>query len=282
MIAIKYSKQKIILKIKSRQILYLTLNQTRLNKGLRQALSTGAFGSQSRKGLSQMLNRMNYLHSASYLRRVITPTIDASTNKMTSPRHLHNTQWGSMCPLETPEGHKTGIVKNLAMLECITINMNSQIPIIQNYLKGKIITLESVNKKKMHDLIKVFINGNWIGITKNIIKIQNDLRNMRFKGELEKNVSFVFDYKEKEFHIYTEGGRLIKPYLTVTNNKLNFKPEMLENVNTWDEFIAKYPNVIEYIDKEEEQNIMLAIFPEYIEKAYNIMTKKPIKNARRY
>lgn len=77
-----------------------------IEQGLRQALSTGAFGSQSRKGLSQMLNRMNHLHSASYLRRVITPTVDASTNKMTSPRHLHNTQWGSMCPLETPEGYK--------------------------------------------------------------------------------------------------------------------------------------------------------------------------------
>lgn len=75
-----------------------------IEQGLRQALSTGNFGSQSRKGLSQMLNRMNHLHSSSYLRRVITPTVDASTNKMTSPRHLHNTQYGSMCPLETPEG----------------------------------------------------------------------------------------------------------------------------------------------------------------------------------
>ena len=75
-----------------------------IEQGLRQALSTGAFGSQSRKGLSQMLNRMNHLHSLSYMRRVITPTVDASTNKMTSPRHLHNTQYGSMCPLETPEG----------------------------------------------------------------------------------------------------------------------------------------------------------------------------------
>lgn len=75
-----------------------------IEQGLRQALSTGAFGSQSRKGLSQMLNRMNYLHTLSSLRRVISPTVDASTNKMTSPRHLHNTQYGSMCPLETPEG----------------------------------------------------------------------------------------------------------------------------------------------------------------------------------
>ncbi|XWV25314.1 intein-containing DNA-directed RNA polymerase subunit 2 [Tupanvirus deep ocean] len=251
-----------------------------IEQGLRQALSTGAFGSQARKGLSQMLNRMNHLHSASYLRRVITPTVDASTNKMTSPRHLHNTQYGSMCPLETPEGPKTGIVKNMAMLEGITINMNSQIPIVERYMSGKIITLESVNKKKLHTYVKVFINGNWIGVTNDIIKIHNDLRNMRFRGELEKTVSLVFNYREKEFHVYTEGGRLVRPYLTVTNNQLNFKPEMLDNVNSWDEFIAKYPNVIEYIDKEEEQHIMLAIFPQYIDKARNIMTGKPSKNPK--
>ena len=81
------------------------IKPNQIEQGLRQALSTGTF-SQSRKGLSQMLNRMNHLHSSSYLRRIITPTVDASTNKMTSPRHLHNTQYGSMCPLETPEGKK--------------------------------------------------------------------------------------------------------------------------------------------------------------------------------
>lgn len=75
-----------------------------IEQGLRQALSTGLFGGQARKGLSQMLNRLNHLHSLSYMRRVITPTVDASTNKMTSPRHLHSTQYGSMCPLESPEG----------------------------------------------------------------------------------------------------------------------------------------------------------------------------------
>lgn len=174
---------------------------------------------------------------------------------------------------------KTGIVKNMAMLEGITISMNAQIPIIQKYLSDKIITLESVNKKKLHSYVKVFVNGSWLGVTDNIIKIHNDLRNMRFRGEIEKAVSLVMNYREHEFHVYTEGGRLLRPYLTVTNNKLNFKPEMLDNVATWDEFIAKYPTVIEYIDKEEEQNIMLAPFPEYIEKAYKIQTQKSLKSA---
>lgn len=175
---------------------------------------------------------------------------------------------------------KTGIVKNLAMMAGITVNMNSQIRIISNYLADKIMTLETVNKKKMHSYVKVFLNGNWLGVTRDILKIHDDLRNMRFRGEIEKFVGLVFNYKEKEFHIYTDGGRLIRPYLTVSDNKLNFKPEMLDDVSTWDEFMAKYNNVIEYVDKEEEQNIMLAIFPEYIDNAYRIMTQKPLKSSK--
>ncbi|QGR53808.2 DNA-directed RNA polymerase RPB2 [Moumouvirus maliensis] len=257
-----------------------------IEQGLRQALSTGVFGSQARKGLSQMLNRMNHLHSLSYLRRVITPTVDASTNKLTSPRHLHNTQYGSMDPLETPEGlssvsrPKTGIVKNMTMMESITISMNSQIPIIENYLSGKIIPLESVNRKKLHTYVKVFLNGNWLGVTDNIIKIHTDLRNMRFRGELHKHVSFDLNFRLAEFNIYTDGGRLIRPYLTVTDNQLNFKPEMLDQVSSWDEFMAKFPNVIEYVDKEEEQNMMLAVFPQYIEDARKLMMKKSLTNAK--
>ena len=175
---------------------------------------------------------------------------------------------------------KTGIVKNMAMLEGITISMNDQVKIVSDYIMDKIITLESVNKKKLHTYVKVFINGNFIGVTNKMIKIHDDLRGMRFRGELEKTVSLIPDYKLKEFHVYTDGGRLIRPYLTVKDNKLAFKSEMLDKVKSWDEFLAKFPNVIEYVDKEEEMNIMLAIFPEYIEKAHRIMNKKPLTRSK--
>lgn len=249
-----------------------------IEQGLRQALSTGTFGSQSRKGLAQMLNRLNHMNSLSYMRRVIYPITDASTNKMVAPRQLHNSQWAKMCPLETPEGAKTGFTKNMAMLTNITVAMHSQIPKIKKYLLGKIKPLETVNRKQLHTNVKVFINRCWIGMVKDFTKVQADLRRMRFHGELEKSVSFYFDYDQREFHIYTEGGRLIRPYLVVTDNELNFKPHMLEGVTGWDEFMLKYPEVIEYVDSEEEQNMMLAVFPAYVEKAKYIMKTKSVSN----
>lgn len=247
-----------------------------IEQGLRQALSTGAFGGQSRKGTAQMLNRTNHLHSGSYMRRVIIEGIDSANNKSTNPRHLHNTQYGSFCPLETPTGPKTGIVKNLSMMEDITINANNQLLIIQQYLAGKIITLESVSKRKLHQYVKVFLNGNWLGVTNDIIRIHAHLREMRFRGELEKTVSLPLNYQTKEFHIYTDGGRLIRPYLTVYDNELAFKPAMLEGIRSWVELMEKYPKVIEYVDKEEEQNMMLAVFPQYIDRARKIMNNPNI------
>ena len=251
-----------------------------IEQGLRQALSQGIFGSQARKGLSQMFSRLNHLHSASYLRRTITPTADASTNKMTAPRHLHVSHFNKLCPLESPEGPKTGLMKHLTLLTSISIAMNSQIPIIMDIIKKMIISIESVNKSKLHSYVKVFVNGNWIGLTSDIIKMHNLLREKRFRSEIERTVSLVMNYREKEFKIYTEGGRLIAPYLTVDSktNTLNFKPEMLEQVNTWDELLAKFPYIIEYLDCEEELNMMLAIFPSDIDAQRTIMSVAPPKS----
>ena len=245
-----------------------------IEQGIRQALSTGNFGARTGKGISQMMSRQNNLHSQAYLRRVVSLSIDASTNKMTSPRHLHVSQYGSMCPLETPDGAKIGLIKNFSLLETVTINVNSQIPIITRFLEGKLTSLNEIKTRHLHRFIKVFLNNNWIGSVRDVSKIHSSLRNMRFNGELDKMVSLVWNFSSREYHIYTEGGRVIRPYLTVTNNKLNFEPEMVDQVKTWDELLAKFPNIIEYIDKEEEHHIMLAVYPHDIDNARKIMEKK--------
>jgi DNA-directed RNA polymerase II subunit RPB2 len=252
-----------------------------IEQGLRQALSTGSFGANTNKGLSQQLNRMNYLHALSSLRRVITPLADASNNKLTGPRHLHVTQMFIMDPLETPEGPKTGIVKNMALLTTVSLNLTStQVPIIKDYLRGKITFLENVDdKKKFHSHYKILINGSLVGIVNvnAIDEIGYTLREKRFNGEIDRTTSLIMYSDIKEFHIYTDGGRLLRPYFTVTNNVLNFKPKMLEGITSWDEFLLKYPKIIEYVDVEEAQQMMLAITPEDLDVARAIMTKPVLR-----
>jgi DNA-directed RNA polymerase II subunit RPB2 len=64
------------------------------------------------------------------LRRVNTP-IERS-GKQAKPRQLHNTQWGMVCPAETPEGAACGLVKNLSLMSYISVGANSD-PVIGNF-----------------------------------------------------------------------------------------------------------------------------------------------------
>ncbi len=65
-----------------------------------------------RTGVSQLLDRTDYMATLSHLRRVISPLSRAQPHF--EARDLHATQWGRVCPSETPEGPNCGLVKNFA------------------------------------------------------------------------------------------------------------------------------------------------------------------------
>ncbi|KAJ5079877.1 intein-containing DNA-directed RNA polymerase ii subunit rpb2 precursor [Anaeramoeba ignava] len=74
-------------------------NSQIISDGLRYSLATGNWGasrSQDQKvGVSQPLNRLNYIATLSHLRRVNTPI--GREGKLAKPRQLHNTHWGIVC-----------------------------------------------------------------------------------------------------------------------------------------------------------------------------------------
>jgi DNA-directed RNA polymerase, beta subunit/140 kD subunit len=74
------------------------INQIKPNiieQGLQTALATGSWI--RRKGVAQMLPRLTYLQTISFLRRIDAPGGDASTNKLTGPRHLHPSSIRWLC-----------------------------------------------------------------------------------------------------------------------------------------------------------------------------------------
>src|SRR5439155_17223652 len=112
--------------------------------------------------------------------------------------------------------------------------------------------------------------------------IHNGLKELRFRGEIDKTVGLVLNFIKKEYNIFTEGGRLTRPFLTVDKDKniLNFQPGMLEGITTWNEFVIKFPHVIEYLDIDEQlTSMMLATFPHYIKMNQKLMSNPPLKSA---
>ena len=83
--------------------LYKIIKSTTLESGLKYGLATGNWGmktNNTKVGIAQVLSRLTYVSTLSHLRRINTPT--EKTGKLVAPRKLHPTQWGIVCPAETP------------------------------------------------------------------------------------------------------------------------------------------------------------------------------------
>ncbi|MBU1202321.1 MAG: DNA-directed RNA polymerase subunit B'' [Nanoarchaeota archaeon] len=77
-----------------------------------------------RKGISQRIERLNFLQTQSHLQRVVSPL--SSSQENFEARALHPTHLGRLCPSETPEGTNIGLRKNLALLANITQEENEE------------------------------------------------------------------------------------------------------------------------------------------------------------
>lgn len=71
-----------------------------------------------RKGISQRIERLNFLQTQSHLQRVVSPL--SSSQENFEARALHPTHIGRLCPSETPEGTNIGLRKNFALLASVT------------------------------------------------------------------------------------------------------------------------------------------------------------------
>jgi DNA-directed RNA polymerase beta subunit len=71
-----------------------------------------------RKGVSQRIERLNFLQTQSHLQRVVSPL--SSSQENFEARSLHATHMGRLCTSETPEGTNIGLRKNLAILASIS------------------------------------------------------------------------------------------------------------------------------------------------------------------
>ena len=246
--------------------IYKIMKSTTIENGINRALSTGDFSikqaNSSKVGVAQVLNRLTYVASLSHLRRINTPL--EKSGELIAPRKLHNTTWGFLCPAETPEGQSIGVVKNISYMAHLTIPTNSSS--LHEYVKPMIVRVDDVESKELHDKVKVFINGAWVGVAKDPIELYHDMKDKKYRGIINVYTSIIFDYKSLEIRICSDGGRLTRPVLRVRDNKAIITPEIVAKVAskelTWNDLVTSCrltDSVIEYIDPEEQNYSMIAM-----------------------
>ena len=256
--------------------IYKIVKSSTIENGLKRALATGDFGikniNSNKMGVAQVLNRLTYISSLSHLRRVNTP-IDKS-GKLIPPRKQHNTQWGYICPAESPEGQSVGVVKNLSYMCHISLPSGSET--IYNILEKHVVTFENTTPKKIYNKVKIFINGNWIGYVINPKKIYNMLKNAKYQGIINIYVSIIFNYTLKEIRINTSAGRPTRPLFRIENNKLlltnTIENQILKNKVSWNDLLVNHKykkSIIEYIDPMEQNSAMIAMNTDHLKDSNN-------------
>lgn len=249
---------------------YKIVKSTTIDSGLKYALSTGNWGIKSNKnkqGVAQVLNRMTYNATLSHLRRVNTPI--EKSGKLIQPRKLHATQWGIICPAETPEGAGVGLVKNMAVMANITICSNSTN--VREIVEEQLGVI-SFGEKTGYDVemfthyTHVLINGDIVGIHHHPEELYNKLKDMKRCGAINVYTSVVWNIQNNEISISTEGGRCVRPLFIVEDNKCRLTEDVIKKLKegqlSWIELICgndDIPSVVEYMDVEETNSALIAM-----------------------
>jgi len=253
---IEYSLQKVARRKKFYSLKTIA-KSTLFTHRIESAIATGSWIGE-RSGVTQNMDKTNYLAMLSQLQRVSSMLPGEQENFLA--RTLHPTHYGRFCPTETPEGTEIGLRKNLAILSKVSthIDFNEQ----QLFKKFSDLGL---NKDSGKD---VFFNGRFIGFVESMQDFASKVRNARRNGDLPREMSVKVDSLLESISISTEVGRVLRPLIIVENGTSKLKDEHLvmleENKIKWSDIIQQ--GIIEYIDAAEEDNALVALYPQNIEK----------------
>ena len=157
---------------------------------------------------------------------------------MIGQRKLHSSQFGIICPVETPDGGNIGIKKHMSVLCHITFGTDPQPVVNLCYYELDVVPLENINTADVYNNVKVFVNGRWIGINNDPLKLMYLPKLYRRNGLINIFTSLSFVIEQKEIHIFTDGGRCCRPVYIVKDNKLNignlFFEKLQNNTINWD------------------------------------------------
>ncbi len=227
---------------------------------LNNAIATGNWG-RGRVGITQLLDRTNYLSTISHLRRVQSPL--SRTQPNFEARDLHSTHFGRICPSETPEGSNCGLVKNLALSAIISISVPSDDLIEKLYELGTNHFLD-VRDSVKKDGTRVFVDGKLIGYNKDGEKLAESLRELRRSSKINSHIGISIHQPENEgatkrLYVNCNAGRVLRPLIIIKDDKLTLTAELLDKLSTkliaWHDLLRM--GVIELVDANEEENCLI-------------------------
>jgi len=236
---------------------------------LNNAIATGNWG-RGRVGVTQLLDRTNYLSTLSHLRRVQSPL--SRTQPNFEARDLHSTHFGRICPSETPEGSNCGLVKNLALSAIISVSVPSE-EIVEKLYELGTDYFTDVKDSVKKDGTRIFVDGKLIGYHKDGEKLASSLRELRRTNKIHRHVGISIHIPEQEgatkrLYVNCNAGRVLRSLIIVKDGKSALTPDLLDKILkklvSWEDLIRM--GVIELIDANEEENCFITFDDKHIKK----------------
>lgn len=241
-----------------------------LSQRMFHALATGNWVG-GRAGVSQLLDRTCNMSTLSHLRRVTSPLTRSQPHF--EARDLHPTQWGRLCPNETPEGQNCGLVKNCALIVDISEGYDEER--VKQLLFD--LGLKTVEGQDVTDT-RVYVNGDLIGTYDKPEELVEEIRQRRRQNLLSHEVNIRYDREMNDIFINCDEGRVRRPLLVVRDGKLLLTKKHLEDLRAgrinWNNLIED--GVVEYVDAEEEENAYIAVFEHELTKEHTHMEIDPM------
>eukprot|EP00760_Papus_ankaliazontas_P006674 PhM_4_TR13134/c0_g1_i1/m.14396/K03021/RPC2, POLR3B; DNA-directed RNA polymerase III subunit RPC2 len=212
------------------------------------------------KGVTQVLSRQSYISSLGSMTK-LSSTFD-KTRKVAGPRALHTSQWGMVCPSDTPEGESCGLVKNFSLL-CQVTNDNEEMEKILLVLCRTlgVEDLETTVAQDMHTEWMVFLNGQLIGIHRVPAALIRGIKKLKHEGRIDPFVSVYRQEQHRAVYLGCDGGRICRPLIIVSDGKMKLTSEHMRQLScglrNFDDFVRD--GIIEYLDVNEENDSLIAL-----------------------
>ncbi len=229
---------------------------------LNNAIATGNWG-RGRMGVTQLLDRTNYLSTISHLRRIQSPL--SRTQPNFEARDLHATHFGRICPSETPEGSNCGLVKNLALSALISVHVSPE-EVVERIFSMGVTVFDDTKDDVKRSGTRIFVDGKLIGYHKDGQNLADTMRELRRSGKLHAHIGISIQKPAAEgatsrLYVNCNAGRVMRPLVVIKDGRSLLTPEMLEKVEKrvipWTDLLRD--GIIELIDANEEENYYITL-----------------------
>ncbi len=275
---LKYQLERITIR---RHIEFSIANAIRpgiITERVQHAIATGNWV-RGRIGVTQLLDRTNFISTLSHLRRLQSPLSRSQPNL--EARDLHPTHYGRLCPDETPEGSNCGLVKNLALSGSISVGIDPR-EMVDRLRRMNVVPIDEADKKIRATAGKVVVDGLIAGYARDPVALAEELREYRRQGKISSEVNIAYHPPEveggrSELYINSDPGRVRRPLILVENGRPRLTEEHMVQLEqgriNFQDMIRS--GIVELLDADEEENTLISMYEHELRKEHTHLEITP-------